>query len=183
MNAPCTRKRAPSVVRAMKLSFPLAAVLALAACSAAPPAAHASPVFDPFKFFAGRSHGDAQLKIITKDYKSVSVDSVGRVEGDTLIIDQHVVVRDEPPKDRQWRLRRDGPGRYSGTLTEATGPVTAEVEGDRLHIRYPSKNGAVEQWLSLAPDTTYADNRLTVKKMGIVVATLEETITRRGGPM
>ncbi|WP_415642339.1 DUF3833 family protein [Sphingomonas antarctica] len=167
----------------MKLPLPLAFTLALAACGMTPPAAHASPVFDPFKFFLGRSHGDAQLKIITKDYKSVSVDSVGRVDGDTLVIDQHISVRGESSKDRQWRLRRDGPGKYSGTLTEATGPVTAEVEGDRLHIRYPSKDGAVEQWLSLAPDTTYADNRLTVKKLGIVVATLEETITRRGGPM
>ncbi len=179
----CTRFIPSTVRHAMKLSLPLAFTLALAACSAAPPAAHASPVFDPFKFFAGRSHGDGQLKIITKDYQSVSVDSVGRVEGDTLVIDQKIDVRDGAKSERQWRLKRAGPGRYAGTLTTATGPVSAAVEGDRLHIQYPSKDGAVEQWLSLAPDTTYADNRLTVKKMGVVVATLEETITRREGPM
>jgi hypothetical protein len=163
--------------------FPIALVAALAACGMTPPAAHASPVFDPFKFFLGRSHGDAQLKVIMKDYQSVNVDSIGRIEGDTLIIDQHIVVRDGETRDRQWRLTKDGPGKYSGTLTDAIGPVTAEVEGDRLHIRYTSKDGQVEQYLSLAPDTKYADNRMTVKKHGIVVATLEETITRRGGPM
>lgn len=167
----------------MRLSFPLAITLALTACGMSPPAAHAAPVFDPFKFFLGRSHGDGQLKVIMKDYQSVSVDSVGRVEGDTLVIDQKIDIRDGAKSDRQWRLKRAGLGRYAGTLTTATGPVTAEVEGDRLHIRYPSKDGQVEQWLSLAPDTTYADNRLTVKKHGIAVATLEETITRRGGPM
>ena len=179
----CTRFTGSSVQRAMKVSLPLAFALTLAACGAAPPAAHASPVFDPFKFFLGRSHGDAQLKVIMKDYKSVSVDSVGRVEGDVLVIDQHISITDEKPTDRQWRLKRAGPGKYSGTLTTATGPVTAEVEGDRLHIRYPAKEGAIEQYLSLAPDTTFADNRMTVKKHGIVVATIEETITRRGGPM
>lgn len=166
----------------MRLSLPLAFSLALAACGMTPPAAHAAPVFDPFKFFLGRSHGDAQLKVILKDYQSVNVDSVGRIEGDILVIDQHIAVRGEV-RDRQWRLKRDGPGRYSGTLTDATGPVTAEVEGDRLHIRYTSKDGQVEQYLSLAPDSKFADNRMTVKKHGIVVATLEETITRRGGPM
>jgi hypothetical protein len=163
--------------------FPVALLTVLAACGMTPPAAHASPVFDPFKFFLGRSHGDAQLKVIMKDYKSVNVDSVGRMEGDTLVIDQHIVVRDGETRDRQWRLNKDGPGKYSGSLTDAIGPVTAEVEGDRLHIRYTSKDGQVEQYLSLAPDTKYADNRMTVKKHGIVVATLEETITRRSGPM
>jgi hypothetical protein len=161
----------------------MALVAALAACGMTPPAAHASPVFDPFKFFLGRSHGDAQLKVILKDYQSVDVDSVGRVEGDTMVIDQHIVVRGGETRDRQWRLKKDGPGKYSGTLTDALSPVTAEVDGDRLHIRYTSKDGQVEQYLSLAPDTRYADNRMTVKKHGIVVARLEETITRRGGPM
>jgi hypothetical protein len=163
------------------VTFALAATLT--ACGMTPPAAHATPVFDPFKFFAGRSHGDAQLKILLKDYQSIDIDSVGRVEGDTLVIDQHIVPRGGQPRDRQWRLKKDGPGKYSGTLTDATGPVIAETQGDRLHIRYPSKDGQVEQWLSLAPDMRYADNRLTVKKLGVVVATLEETITRREGPM
>lgn len=163
--------------------FPIALVTALTACGMTPPAAHAAPVFDPFKFFLGRSHGDAQLKVIMKDYQSVNVDSVGRIEGDTMIIDQHIVVRGGETRDRQWRLRRDGPGKYSGTLSDARGPVTGEVSGNRLHIRYASKDGQVEQWLTLAPNTTYADNRMTVKKFGIVVATIEETITRREGPM
>jgi hypothetical protein len=163
--------------------FSMVLVAALTACGMTPPAAHAAPVFDPFKFFLGRSHGDAQLKVILKDYQSVNVDSVGRVEGDTMIIDQHIVVRGGETRDRQWRLRRDGPSRYVGTLTDAKGPVVGEVDGNRLHIRYASKDGQVEQWITLAPNTTYADNRMTVKKLGIVVATLEETITRRGGPM
>ena len=179
----CTRFTNPPVDRAMKLTLPIPFALALTACGMSPPAAHAAPVFDPFKFFLGRSHGDGQLKVITKSYQSINVDSVGRVDGDTLVINQHISPRDGTPRDRQWRLKRDGPGRYAGTLTDAVGPVTADVEGDRLHIRYASKDGAVEQYLSLAPDTTYADNRMTVKRMGVVVATLEETITRRGGPM
>lgn len=158
----------------------LVALLLLTACAAPPPAAAQSPRFDIFQFFGGRTHGDGRLKILLKSSKTVTVEGRGRMDGrDTLILDQTVTEQDSAPRERRWRIRQDSPGLYSGTLTDAVGPVTATVNGNRLHIEFNMKDGlAAEQWLTLAPDGRSAQNRLTVRKLGVVVATLDETITK-----
>lgn len=185
MIAACTRFSRSAVRHAMKLGMILSATLALVACSVSPPAARAAPVFDLFRFFDGVTHGDGQLKIRFKDFVSISVDSRGRMVGpNDFVLDQTITEAGKPPRTRQWRMHRDSSGAYAGTLTDAAGPVTGQVEGNRLHISYRQKDGlAVEQWLSLAPDTTYADNLMEIRKMGVPIAKIEETITRRAGPM
>lgn len=153
--------------------------LFLTACSAsaAPPPQPGG--FDVFRFFAGRTHGDGRLKIITKGTRTVTVEGRGRIEGDTLVLDQTVREEGKPARERRWRIRQDGPGQYSGTLTDAKGPILATVDQGRLHIEFTLQNGMpTEQWLTLSPDGRVAQNRLTVKKLGIVVATLDETIIK-----
>ena len=55
------------------------------------------------------------------------------------------------------------------------------VHGNRLDLRFRMAGGfAVEQRLYLRPDGRVALNRLTVRKLGIVVAVLDETITKVG---
>ena len=74
---------------------------------------------------------------------------------------------------------RVGPGRYRGTLTEASGPVTGEVVGNRLTLAFPMRGGLrVRQWLYLQPGGQVARNRLVVTKLGVPVASLDEVITR-----
>ena len=71
------------------------------------------------------------------------------------------------------------PGRYAGTLSDASGPVTADVAGNRLHIAFPMKGGLrAQQWLYLSPNGQVAQNRMVVTKLGIPVASLDEVITR-----
>lgn len=71
------------------------------------------------------------------------------------------------------------PGHYVGTLTDASGPVTGNVTGNRLDSRFRMKTGLrVEQVLDLSPDRKSAHNRLTVRKFGMVVVTLDETICK-----
>ncbi|MBR0553072.1 DUF3833 family protein [Stakelama marina] len=164
-----------------RLTPAILAPLLLAGCVGAPPIAQPAPQprFDVFAFFAGPTLGTGRLKKILSGTESTLVHGTGRVEGDTLVLDQTVEEGDKPAKHRQWRIRRTGPGRYSGTLTDASGPVTGEVEGNRLHLSFTMKGGLpTQQWLTLAPDGRSAHNIMTVTKLGLTVAVLDEDIRK-----
>lgn len=140
----------------------------------------AAPVFDPATFFAGRTTGQGTIDIVFKAKQPLRVEGRGHVEGDgTLVLDQIVHRSGKAPERRQWRFRRLGPNRFGGTLTDATGPVAAEVQGNRLHLRYGMKGGVqAEQWIYLQPNARSAINRMSIKKFGVVVARIDETIRK-----
>jgi hypothetical protein len=158
-------------------------LLPIAGCSAAPPLATLaapSPIFDPLAFFSGHTEGEGRLKIFASRARSVHVHGDGRVDGDgTLHLVQSVVEGDHPPTSRAWAIRAAGERRYDGTLTDADGPIAGDVRDNRLHLQFRMKHGLrVEQWLYLQPGAQIARNRMTVRKFGVVVATLDETIRR-----
>lgn len=134
---------------------------------------------EPIAFFMGRTHGDGELdKMFSRPVK-VTVDSVGRREGSTLILDQTIHEGRSPPSVRRWTMRPVGPNHYSGTLTDATGQVNVAVSGSRADIRYTTRGGVdIEQQLVLQQDGKTILNRLRAHKFGIRVATLNETITK-----
>ena len=153
--------------------------LLLAALLSTPAAAGDPPRFDALRFFSGATEGVGRLKVVLRRGEPIRVEGRGRVEGDVLILDQVVTRGNAAPKPRQWRIRRVAPGRYLGTLTDARGPVTGEGVGDRLHLAFTSAGGfKVEQVLTLSPDGRSARNRLTAKRFGVTVATLDETIRK-----
>jgi hypothetical protein len=83
-------------------------------------------------------------------------------------------------KTRQWRIRQTAPDHYVGTLTDASGPVRLDVTGNCLRIHYHAKGGlAFSQVLTLQPGGQISQNVMKVRKLGMVVATIRETITRR----
>jgi hypothetical protein len=164
----------------VRLAVAIAAV-ALTACGSAR-ALPADPAakFDPVAFFLGRSHGDGELRKLLSKPARISVDSLGRRERNgTLVLDQVIKVGAKPPSTRRWTMRQIGPGRFTGTLTDAVGPASIEVAGPRATIRYRMKGGLdVSQQLALQPGGRTVLNRLTVTKFGIRVATLDETIRK-----
>ncbi len=136
--------------------------------------------FDPHAFFAGPSEGRGTLKIALRRSQPIHVRSFGRVDVGTLVLNQTITRGDDPPTTRQWRIRTVAPGRYAGTLSDAAGPVSGETHGNRLLLRFRMKGGVdAEQWLTLSADGRSADNVMTVKKWGVVVARLRERIERR----
>jgi hypothetical protein len=139
-----------------------------------------APTFDAIRFFTGATEGTARMKVALGRTRAVRVQGRGRVEPDgTLVLDQVVAREGSPATRRSWRIREDSPGHYTGTLTDAVGPITGETVGNRLRLNYQAKHGvAVEQWLTLADDGRSAANSLTARKLGITVATLEETIRK-----
>jgi hypothetical protein len=136
--------------------------------------------FDPIRFFEGRTEGEGILKIALKQPRPIRVRGTGRIEPDgTLVLRQSVEQAGEPPRTRMWRIREVAPGRYAGTLTDASGPVTGEVRGDRLRLRYRMKGGLkAEQTLTLAPGGRAATNVMKVGRMGMALASLRETIVK-----
>ena len=120
------------------------------------------------------------LKELLGKVKHVQTASVGHVEKDgLLVLDQKVAVEGDPIRQRQWRLRPTVPGKYSGTLSDAKGPVEVEIS-QSVHIRYVMKNGIrVEQVLTPLSGGKALDNRSTFHKFGMKVTTLTERIEKR----
>ena len=161
----------------------LICALLLAGCVSGPPvpAASAAPLFEVERFFTGRTEGRGVLKVLASGDQAVKVQGKGRTEADgTLVLDQSVERAGEQPQQRQWRIRRVAPGRYTGTLTDAQGPITGIVTGNRLELRFRMKRGGLDarQWLVLQPDGRSALNSMTITKLGVRVAALEETIVK-----
>ena len=150
---------------------------AVAALLVASPAA----AFDPIAFFTGPSRGTGTIDQVMKGVRKVHVTSVGTPQRDgTLVLKQRVAIDGEPPRDRIWRLRQTGPGRYAGTLSDATGPVTATTSGGAIRIAYSMKGSLkVDQTLTPLPGGRAVDNRMTIRKWGMKVATLKERIEKR----
>jgi hypothetical protein len=153
--------------------------LALTGCTSIRLPAAEQASLDPIAFFTGRTFGTGTLKVMLSGSTPIAVESVGRPEPGGLLLHQTIREGDKPPRVREWRIRRVAPGRYSGTLTEAEGPVTLTTRGPRALIRYRMKDGlAVTQQLALQADERTILNDLQVSKWGVRVARLSETIRK-----
>ena len=165
-------------MRALLLTTPL--FLAAFAPAPAPQVPSAAKPFDAIRFFDGRTEGQGVLKVALRSPATIRVQSRGRVQTDgTLSVRQTVSEGDKPARTREWRIRELSPGRYAGTLSDASGPVAGEAVGNRLHLRFRMKGGLdAEQWLTLAPGGRSAHNVMRVRKFGLTVASLDETIRK-----
>lgn len=161
------------------LFVPLFLVLSACATRVQLPAAEGT-VLDPIAFFSGRSQGEGMLHQVFSDPKRLRVDSTGRQDGsDGLVLTQVIRLEGKRPRTRTWTMRPAGPNLYSGTLTEAVGPVAVVIEGPRAQIAYATKDGLeVRQQLALQADGRTLLNHLIVTKWGVRVARAEETIRR-----
>lgn len=146
---------------------------------ALPGAAFAAPRLDMTDFFTGRTHAENVLKIVLKRPEKLVVDSVGRKEGETFVLIDRVREGDRPVRTRRWVMKPAGPNRYTGTLSDATGPVDVRVNGNRATIQYVMKGGLkVRQEMELQADGRTLTNRVQVKKFGLKFASVEGRIRK-----
>lgn len=140
-------------------------------------------LLEPMRFFEGRTETVGTIKIILK--KPYRTRSVGRgsigPDGSLLLVQQ---VEDEgkPPRERRWRIRQTGRGRFAGTMSEAIGPVAIDEVGGSYRFMFKMKgNLAVEQWLVPLPGGTSARNSVKIRKYGMIVGTSDGTIRKIAG--
>ena len=152
------------------MSFILAALLS---ASPAPTA--------PEHFFLGRTEGSGTVQMIMAGSHKVRDVSRGRLDkSGALILDQVIYEEGKPARRRTFRMVRSGPNRISGTISDANGPVTGDIRGNVLHIKYQTRaeKAQVEQWITLHPGGRTASNRMVFRKFGFKAATLNSTIRK-----
>jgi hypothetical protein len=141
----------------------------------------ATPVAAPEHFFVGRTEGSGTVQMIMSGSHKVRDVSRGRLDkSGALILEQMVYEEGKPARRRSWRLARSGPNRITGTISDAVGPVTGDIRGNVLHLKYQAReaNAQVEQWITLNPGGRTASNRMIFRKFGFKAATLNSTIRK-----
>jgi hypothetical protein len=132
----------------------------------------------PEQFFVGRTQSRGSVSIALSGRHAVTDHSTGRIErGNTLVLEQRLEEEGKPARNRTWRLTRTADNRITGSISDARGPVTGEVRGNVIHLRYQSMEGpGVEQWITLDPGGRLARNRMVFRRIGIVLATVDSVI-------
>ena len=145
--------------------------------------AAAAPSIHPLKFFEGRTESLGTVKTFMKKAYRIRSIGRGRIEPDgSLSLVQRVDEDGKPPRERRWRIRQVSSGRFTGTMSDASGPVTIEEVGGRFRFRFKMKGDlAVEQWVAPLADGKAARNRMTVRKFGMVVGTGDGMIRKLAG--
>ena len=119
-----------------------------------PVAGQAERPHSPLKFFEGRTVGQSIVKItMRKAYASRTIGN-GQITSDgTLYLVQQVEEEGRKGFQRTWRVKQVGPGRFTGIMSEAVGPVSVDEVGNRYRFRFRLKGSvSVEQWLTPLPD-------------------------------
>jgi hypothetical protein len=142
--------------------------------------AAAAPALDLTAFFTGRSHAENVLKIVFKSPAPLIVDSVGGKgdRGDFVLIDT-IHEGDKPVRTRKWIMKTVGLGHYTGSLSDAVGPVDVTLNARTATITYTMKGGMkVVQTLELQGDGRTLANHVTVKKFGMKFASVDGEIRK-----
>jgi hypothetical protein len=159
---------------------PTLAVLLVVPVLVAVPLAAADTIESPMKFFEGRTDSSGTLKVMLSGTRRSTSIGHGRIHADgSLSLVQQVDEVGRPRRERRWTIRQVGPGRYSGTMSEATGPVSIEEVGGRYRLRLRMAGGLnVEQWLTPMSGGRAARSDIVVRKMGVTVARGEGVIRK-----
>jgi len=159
----------------------LTAAALLLVAAAVPAAADTDPKLDMIGFFTGKTHADNVIKIALHGPHKLIVDSVGgrNKEGEFILID-NVQEEGKPARKRTWAMHPNGANRFTGSLSDAIGPVDVVVAGTSATIRYVMRDGnmKIEQRLSLQPNGTLT-NTVMARKFGLKFATVQGTIRKQ----
>jgi Protein of unknown function (DUF3833) len=143
-------------------------------------AADTDAKLDMTGFFTGKTHADNVIRIALHGPHKLIVDSIGgrNKEGEFVLIDT-VQEEGKPTRKRVWAMHPDGPNHFTGSLSDAVGPVDVTVRGDSATISYVMKDGhlKIAQQLQLQPNGTLA-NHVIAKKFGIKFAEVDGTIRK-----
>ncbi len=166
----------------MTARFASLSLLASAALLAVVPSdtADAQRTTEPMRFFEGSTEMVSVVKVMMKKpYKSRTIGQ-GRILPDgTLSLVQQVHDAGKPAQRRHWRIKQTDNDSFRGTMSDAVGPVSVDQINDDFRFKFKLKgNLVVEQWVTPLADGKSARTRMTVRKLGMRVATSEGMIRK-----
>lgn len=166
----------------------LGAALLLAGCTSVDIERYAGtqPRLDIADYFEGQTRAWGMVQDYSGEVqRRFTVEIEGRVEGDTLTLDEHFVYDDGETDRRVWTFERDGEDRWLGTANDVEGPVTARQAGHVFNMTYrlPVEVSGreitftLDDWMYLQPDGRLI-NRTAMKKFGVTLAEITIVFTR-----
>lgn len=161
----------------------LAAALLLGGCMRPLPVesfAGDRPGMRPERFFDGHATSWGVIETASgAPAKRIHVESFGKAASDGSFRLDQIIDEAGRKRTRFWILRAVDAHRYTGTLSDAAGPVTGEAYGNLFHLRYKLKQPAImmEQWLYLQEDGRTLFNVGRVSLFGFTIARLSERIS------
>ncbi|PRY71244.1 DUF3833 domain-containing protein [Halomonas ventosae] len=172
-----------------RLSLLLLAVL-LAGCGSVDIERYAgsTPTLDIGEYFEGRTHAWGMVQ----DYRGevqrrFTVEIDGRLEGDTLTLDERFTYDDGETDRRVWTFERQGEDRWLGRANDVEGTVEARQAGHAFTMRYRlpvAVSGreitfTLDDWMYLQPDGRLI-NRTAMSKFGVTLAEITIVFDRSG---
>jgi hypothetical protein len=107
------------------------------------------------------------------------VDSIGghNKEGEFVLIDT-VHEEGKPVRTRTWVMHPVGPDHFTGSLSDAIGPVDVVVRGNSATISYIMRDGhlRIAQQMELEENGKSLSNHVVAKKFGLTFAHVDGTI-------
>lgn len=161
----------------------------LVGCASMQPSefARGKPVFDPAQFFTGhtKSFGVRENRG-GAPVASVETETFGRWKGDTLFLEQDLILGGGKPQHRSWRIRRLDAHHFEATANDVIGTIRGEAYGNVFHWSFtlalspgnPLANVRMSQWMYLQPDGQTMVNHSTIRKAGVVVSQVTEQFRR-----
>jgi hypothetical protein len=142
--------------------------------------ASADPKLDIIEFFSGKTQADNLVKIALHRPHKLTVESLGgRNKSGDLVLVETVQEEGKPARKRTWVMRSVTAGHFTGSLSDANGPVDVLVSGSSATIRYTMREGGlkIEQKIQLQRDGSLA-NHIIARKFGIRFAEVNGTIRK-----
>lgn len=173
-----------------KLVAALFSVALLAGCAAPGPETYRDqkPALDLMRYFDGTVDAWGQFAERSgKVVKRFKVLIRGRVEGDTLVLDERFSYADGSTQRRVWTIRRTGPHQYAGTASDVVGEARGEAWGNALRWQYVLAldvdgtvwNVSFDDWMYLQDDGVML-NRSEMSKLGVRLGEVMIAFRRRG---
>jgi hypothetical protein len=179
-------------LRHLLLAFLLTTVVMTTGCETMTPDdfKNNAPRFDLFEYFPGHTRAWGLFEDrFGKVRRQFTVDIRGRIEGETLILDEDFLYDDGERDRRVWTIRRDGGDAYTGRAEDVVGEARGHSAGNALRWTYQMElpvgdstwRVVFDDWMFLQPDGVLI-NRAKVRKFGFEIGSVSLFFKKPAAP-
>ncbi len=139
-----------------------------------------TPELDLFAYFSGQTRASGLFEDrFGKVRRQFTVDIIGRVSDDTLVLEEDFIYDDGERARRVWTIERTGDRTYRGRAGDVVGEAEGQVRGNALNWTYQMdlKVGddtwrvTFDDWMFLQPDGVLL-NRAWITRFGIEIGSV-----------